>query len=229
MIANLLKKTVFQQEAEKVVQLLSKEIYSGVKLPQERLVENELVEKYHVGRMVIRQVLQQLESYGLVKIEPYKGATIAAVTISQIRDNYQIVAMLEGFSIKLVAGKFTKSDFNRMEEALEKQNQIKEGDNKKWQLLNKEFHRIIGRKGINKKLKKMIRHHIQFTNYWFVAHAIPYYHQRYIEHQQIYQALKTGNAETAQRAMHNHVFAVCDDLIEHMQNNMPIGIKGRSG
>ncbi|MBW2008177.1 MAG: GntR family transcriptional regulator, partial [Deltaproteobacteria bacterium] len=47
------KKTAFQAEVEKVLRALRKEIYSGLRLPRERLVESDLALSFSVSRMVI--------------------------------------------------------------------------------------------------------------------------------------------------------------------------------
>lgn len=57
--------------------------------------------------MVVRQVLNQLAADGLVVIEPYKGASVAVVTIDQIYETFSAVAMLEGYSAKLAAENIT--------------------------------------------------------------------------------------------------------------------------
>ncbi len=219
------KMTVFQTEVEKVVNLLSKEIYAGEKLPNERLVEIELVEKYKVGRMVIREVLKRLESYGMVGIEPYKGATISAVTINQIREDFLIVAMLEGFSGRLAVGKITPKDIKRMEVSLEEQRGIQEGDNKAWQRVNRKFHKIINQRNGHGKLTSLIAEHIKFTNYWFVAHAMPFHAERFREHEQILKAIKKGDPDEVQQVMQHHVLSVTDTIIADIQQNTPLGMR----
>ncbi|MBW2283953.1 MAG: GntR family transcriptional regulator [Deltaproteobacteria bacterium] len=69
---------------------LRQEIYSGLRLPRERLVEVSLAETFSVSRMVIRQVLNMLKAEGLVGIEPYKGASVASISIDRIFQNYQV-------------------------------------------------------------------------------------------------------------------------------------------
>ncbi len=219
------KMTVFQSEVEKVVNLLSKEIYAGERFPNERLVEIELVERFSVGRMVIREVLKRLEIYGMVSIEPYKGATISAVTINQIRENYELVAMLEGFSARLAVSRITAKDIKRMEELLEEQRGIQEGDNKAWQRVNRKFHKIINRRNGHSKLNRLISEHIKFTNYWYVAHAIPFHNERFKEHEQILIAIKKGDPDEAQRTMQHHVMTVTETIIADIQQNMPLGMR----
>ncbi len=219
------KKTVFQSEVGKVVNLLSKEIYAGERLPNERLVEIELVKRFKVGRMVIREVLKRLEAYGMVGIEPYKGATISVVTINQIRENYELVAILEGFSARLAVNRMTPKDIQRMEESLEVQRGIQEGDSKAWQRVNRKFHKIINHRNGHEKLTRLISDQMKFTNYWYVAHAMPFHYERFKEHEQILRAIKKGDPDEAQRAMQHHILTVTDTIITDIQQNMPVGMR----
>ncbi len=218
------KMTLFQQEVERVHQILSNEIYSGQRLPHERLVENNLAEKYKVGRMVIRQVLSNLKTIGLVEIEPYKGATIAAVTIDRIRETYEIVAVLEGYSTKLTAERITDTQLQELSDVLVEQQQITNCKPTEWQSVNKKFHRIINRSCGNDKLIQLIRQHVQFTNFWFLVVAVSEFEQQFNEHQAIVKALKKRDPIEARKSMEHHIISICDFVVEHMQKNMPVGM-----
>jgi DNA-binding GntR family transcriptional regulator len=109
----------FPLEVARVSKLLRKEIYAGHRQPNEHLTENSLAEAYSVSRMVIRQVLHQLAAEGLVVLEPYKGASVAIVTIDQIYETFRVVAMLEGYSAKLAVKNITEDDIKKLSTLLE--------------------------------------------------------------------------------------------------------------
>jgi len=146
---------VFQAEVEKMTNLLSKEIYSGNRLPHEHLIEAKLAEKYDVSRMVIRQVLARLESFGLVVIEPYKGATVAPITIERIRSEYEIVGMMEGYATKLATANMNDRDIEKLEKIQAEHRLVTDDDTVKWQARNKNFHRSINLKCGNRKLMEL--------------------------------------------------------------------------
>ncbi|MCP4749757.1 MAG: GntR family transcriptional regulator [Proteobacteria bacterium] len=224
MVSKSRKMTTFQAEVEKVAKILSKEIYAGHRLPHQHLIENKLAETYSVSRMIIRQVLSRLESIGLVEIEPYKGATVAAITIDRIRETYQIVAMLEGFAAKLAAAHITSEDIRSLEEILIRQKRLEEGKTEAWQLLNKEFHKIVNRRCGNDRLIQLIGQHVQFTNYWFLVLAVPGFDRNIEDHEKILGALKDGDGGNAREHMERHITTVCDYLIEHIGTNVPAGM-----
>ncbi len=55
--------------------------------------------------------------------------------------------------------------------------------------------------------------------------AIPEFRQRYKEHEIIVETFKTGDSEYAQRSMETHLLSVREDLIKHMKNNVPAGMR----
>jgi DNA-binding GntR family transcriptional regulator len=214
------KTTIFQAEVEKMTAILSKEIYSGNRLPHEHLIEVKLSENYKVSRMVIRQVLTRLESFGLVVIEPYKGANVAPITIERIRSEYEIVGMLEGFATKLATINMSNKDIEKLEKIYSEHKQAKDDDKNKWQLRNRVFHRTINQKCGNRKLMDLIAQHIKFTNYWFLSfQGFP---ENIEPHKKVLQAIKKRDAETARRAMESHLLDTCDTAIKNIQTNIPI-------
>ncbi len=217
------KKTTLQVEVDKVTKLIGDEIYTGHRFPHERLVEKNLMDNYSASRVAIRQALHRLESIGLVNIEPHKGAIVAPITTSRIREEYQIVAGLEGYSTKLAIENISKADIRKLVANLEEQLQVSESNNQKWQALNKKFHKTINRNCGNPKLIRLIGQHIQFTNYWFLAIAVPGFHQQIEYHQKILSAITEKDGELARKYMEEHIMAICDSMIDHIQQNIPLG------
>ena len=89
--------------SEEIAETLRDEIVAGIYKPRERLIEEELSEKFFVSRTPIREALKQLESAGLVKIEPYRGAFVAEVDLEEIRNIYELRCILESFVAGLAA------------------------------------------------------------------------------------------------------------------------------
>jgi DNA-binding GntR family transcriptional regulator len=214
----------FPAEVARVSKLLRKEIYAGHIMPNEHLTEDRLIETYSVSRMVVRQVLGQLATDGLVIIEPYKGASVAAVTIDQIFETFNVVAMLEGFSAKRAAENITADDIKRLRTLLGKQKKIKEGNTQDWQSLNYEFHRIINQKSGNKQIIQLLRQKTQFTNYWFLS--VPRIDLKIAikAHEKIVAALKERNGEKARKYMEEHIMVRVKHLVDGIEKRIPIGM-----
>lgn len=109
--------------SEEIAEALRDDILSGVYHPRERLVEEELSEKFFVSRTPIREALRQLEAAGLVKIEPYKGTFVADADLEKIKDIYELRSVLDGFLVESVVPCVTTETLKRMEDLIEQQQQ----------------------------------------------------------------------------------------------------------
>jgi DNA-binding GntR family transcriptional regulator len=214
----------FQAEVARISKLLRKEIYAGHRLPHEHLTESKLAKDYCANRMIIRQVLNELAAGGLVSIEPYKGASVAAVTIDQIYETFNVVAMLEGFSAHLAVKNITDQDINKLRGNLEKQKKIKPGDSKHWQSLNYKFHRLINQKSGNRQIIHLLRQNTQFTNYWFLSVPSVDFKIAIKAHENIVQALMERDGEKARKYMEEHINARVTRLVNHVKERIPLGM-----
>jgi DNA-binding GntR family transcriptional regulator len=221
------KKTLFQEEVDKVLKTLRNEIYSGLRLPRERLVENSLSEAFSVSRMSVRQVLSQLDREGLVTIEPYKGATVAPISIHRICESYQILSMLEGFAAMLATERLTEKGIDRLRDIVAKQRQLDVKNVKEWQNLNRAFHRTLNVKCGNERLIQLIRQHVQFTTYWFLVLSVPGRIPKNIEeHEAVIEAISERDGLKARQMIERHIMGAGEYLMEHLQQSMPAGMLG---
>ncbi|MBU2645821.1 GntR family transcriptional regulator [bacterium] len=214
----------FQTEVARITSILRKEIYSGKRQPTAHLTESSLAATFSVSRMTIRQVLSHLAMEGLINIEPFKGATVKAVTIDRIVSTYDVVAALEGFAVKLAAAHIQEKDIRKLRKILEKQKQVKEGDTKSWQSLNHDFHKVINLNSRNEEIIKLIDRYTRFTSYWFLTLADTDFDSGIRAHEKVIEALSEQNGEKARIAMEQHILNVVDRLVRHIQKNVPIGM-----
>lgn len=228
MVEKGVKRTGFQEEVGKVVRSLRHEIYSGLRLPRERLVENALAEAFSVSRMVVRQALSQLQTEGLVEIAPYKGAMVASISRDRIYENYQVLSMMEGFAALLATEHLSDRDLEKLRGLVDKQRHIKQDNVRQWQKLNQEFHRAINLRCGNRRLIELIRQHVQFTTYWFLVLSVPGRIPRNIEeHVAIIEAFSRRNGELARNLMERHILGAAEYLVQHLQKAQPVGILGK--
>jgi DNA-binding GntR family transcriptional regulator len=88
--------------AAEIVQSLEEEIALGELRPRERLVEEELVERFGAKRHVVRQALVDLETMGIVQRLPNKGATVRDFTPKEVEDIYMVRELVERRAAELV-------------------------------------------------------------------------------------------------------------------------------
>lgn len=80
---------------DQVANELRFDIVFGRLRPRERLVENDLAERFGVGRYLIRGALDELERQGFVVKRPNKGAMVREYTDEEIRQLYEMRSLLQ--------------------------------------------------------------------------------------------------------------------------------------
>ncbi len=65
--------------------------------PGERLIENKLCEIFKLGRTPLREALSQLQIEGYLDFVPNKGLTVSRMSIQNVKEIYDVIAVLEGY------------------------------------------------------------------------------------------------------------------------------------
>lgn len=91
----------------RVATMLRDEILSGAAAPGQRLVVKELVERWGVSHIPIREALRELEAESLVESRPGQGVVVATVDIEELRDLYRLRRLLEVDAIERGFASFT--------------------------------------------------------------------------------------------------------------------------
>ncbi len=92
--------------------------------PGERLVERKLCELLGVSRSVVREVLRNLESEGLVVIVPGQGPAVSKPEPSEIEEIYELRLILESMAARHCAERISPKEIKTLGETLKK---IKDG------------------------------------------------------------------------------------------------------
>jgi DNA-binding GntR family transcriptional regulator len=118
----------------RVRDLLEEAILEGELKPGERLRAEALAQRFGTSRTPIREALLQLEAHGLVEVEPNRGAVVKTFDRDDLRDLYDVRALIEPHAAALAATRITAGDVDRLEALCDHEDQL---------IANEEFHRII--------------------------------------------------------------------------------------
>ena len=91
-------------------------ILAGTFAKGDELKEKNIGDELGVSRTPVREALRQLELEGLVSIIPNKGAFVEGVSTDDIRDIYEIRALLEGLCARWAATRISDELMAAMEE-----------------------------------------------------------------------------------------------------------------
>ena len=100
-----------------VLDVLRQRIVEGEYLPGSKLVENDLAQEFGISRQMARELLQDLESRGLVQKEPNKGATIRRIDLKTLFEIMELREVLEGLAARLATENTSAADWQDLVDA----------------------------------------------------------------------------------------------------------------
>ncbi len=89
--------------AEQIATRLSERIVTGLYAPGQRIMEQALADEFQVSRGPVREALRLLEKDGLVTILARRGALVTKLSIDEVREIFDIRAMLNGLRDRCIA------------------------------------------------------------------------------------------------------------------------------
>lgn len=114
---------------EQVIGALRAAILDFRLTPGQRLVERELIEQLGVSRTTVREALRELTSEGLVTVVPQRGAIVAAPSLDEAEDLYEIRAVLESLLVERFVERATDEQIQRMVDAVDDFARLTAGSN----------------------------------------------------------------------------------------------------
>lgn len=91
-------------------------ILSGEMAPGSRIDQNELAQRFGISLVPIREALARLQSSGLVRILPHRGAFVESLSTEELIDIYAVREVLEEEAARLAAENLTDADIVALEE-----------------------------------------------------------------------------------------------------------------
>lgn len=88
---------------EQIAARLSQRIVSGEYAPGQRIMEQALAGEFAVSRGPVREALRILERDGLLTILPRRGALVTDLSTDEVKEIFDIRAMLNGLRDRLIA------------------------------------------------------------------------------------------------------------------------------
>ena len=134
---------------QRVRDIIRNDIITGQFEPGARLKITDLVNRYGLSAMPIREALQQLQGEGLVVLLANKGASVRRIDEQFLWKMYEIRKALEIYFITLMAERSGPTDIERLRAIVAQQEQaIAVADEEGLQNFDRDFHAyIIGASG----------------------------------------------------------------------------------
>jgi DNA-binding GntR family transcriptional regulator len=114
--------------AEIIATSLEEDIVLGRRHPRERLVEQELCDRFHTHRGDVRLALFELEKKGIVQRIPNRGAMVRDLTPREVTEIYAVREQLEVMAARILPFPVATSELSRLEQIQAKHNAAIDSD-----------------------------------------------------------------------------------------------------
>lgn len=198
-----------QNVAEQVADELRSAIHSGELAPGDRLIERKLAARLGVSHIPVREALTRLADERLVVRAPRRGARVAELTAADLEEISSLRIVLEQFMAIRVQERWNDESAARLSDIIAAMSHAKTGDIDEVLRLDRQFHETLADLADHRfltetltQLRGRIAGFLQAANS-ALAPAEQKQHVR--SHQQILDAIASGDPELAKEVIATHV------------------------
>lgn len=199
--------------------IIAEQIISGSLKPGARITEKEIASILGVSRTPVREAMKLLSKDGLIEVIPHKGAIVRKLSLIDIKEIYEIRAVLEGLGAKLASKHIPKQELNKIiESAKTCKDELDKGRVEFFVEFDTKLHSLILTYCGNKHLQRTINS-LNNLIYYFrveIAKKIERSIEAFHEHNRILQALKNQDGDLAEEAMKDHILRTTERTLKDM-------------
>lgn len=195
--------------SDEICKKLADDIIAGVILPGQKLEEKAIAEQFNVSRTPVRDAFRQLEGTGLIETRAHRGATVIDLNTEQLADIFEALGEIEALCAKLSAQRMSSMERKRLENLHEQSKAPTDSkDEQQYSDLNEQIHKAIHDGSQNATLQALS------ADLWqrLAPFRRAFFFQRddrmarsHDEHDEVIEAILSGDTEKAFSAMRSHV------------------------
>ena len=130
--------------AKVIARQLEEDIVLGRRHPRERLVEQDLCERFDTHRGDVRMAFFELEKKGIIKRIPKRGAVVRDLTPKEVMEIYAVREELEVMAVRILPFPVAAHNLDRLDELQSKHSAaIDRGDMLGMFYENLRFHQVL--------------------------------------------------------------------------------------
>lgn len=188
---------------------LKRSIQEAAFEPGAFLSERQLAARLGMSKTPVKAALERLEAEGFVSVSPQQGIVIRELSVHEIADQYEIRLALEGYVLRALAGRIDDAGAGRVRENLAAHvAAANAGDTSLCVRLDAEFHMLfcefLGNREIVRTMSQL-RDKIHRVTLRVFQQDAGRLLSSVSEHAAIANAVLAGEAETAARALEDHL------------------------
>jgi DNA-binding GntR family transcriptional regulator len=189
---------------------LKRLILTGALAPGEELREGALTESSGFGRTPVREGLRRLVQEGFVEVRPRQGYRVAVVTLTSVRDLFEMRLLLEPAAAELAATRASQEDLAALHDLAHESYVPGDPDSyERFLERNREFHVRVATAAGNERLASTLRVLLEeMQRLFFISlsgdgTAVELVH----EHHELHDALLARDAARARQVVIDQVEA----------------------
>ncbi len=187
---------------------IKERILNNVYPPGFQSLEMDLARELGMSRTPVREALILLANEGLIEVIPRRGMRVVPLSQADMTEIYQVLTALETMAVELTARRLpSEEELAPMREALEDMDRALEADAlEDWAEADERYHRSILELCNNERLATMAGTVMDQGRRarMITLRLRPKPWQSNIEHRAVYDAIRSGDSETARDVHHRH-------------------------
>jgi DNA-binding GntR family transcriptional regulator len=199
--------------ADEVADLLRNRILSGRLAAGEPIRQEHVAKELGVSRIPLREALSQLAAEGFVTSVPHKGAVVAALSLAEIEELFELRLTLEDGLIAQAMPNLRESDFAALDMLID-ESRAPDGL-KRWGELNWRFHEVMylpAARPLTLKLLKRVHDNIDRYLRLEAAVSAEGRARGYREHQELVDLCRRRDIPAARSLLAGHIAATTGNL-----------------
>ena len=197
-----------------IVESLTRAIVEHRLQPGTKLAEQKLADHFGVSRTLVRQALFQLTQNRLIRMEPARGAFVAAPTVEEARQVFAVRRMLEGEMTRAFVREVTPAKVRALREHIAQEKAAVEDNDaaNRIELLG-DFHvrmaELMGNEVLAQMLRDLVSRSSLITLMYQRAGAARHSQE---EHVELVKAIAAKDEARSVQLMHEHLLHVEESL-----------------
>jgi DNA-binding GntR family transcriptional regulator len=194
--------------SEPLYRRVRKDIVECALTPGKSFSEAELGRLYNAGRTPVREACRRLEHEGLVRIIPFRGYSIAPLSVAEFHDLQEMQLIFEPATAALAAERANQQELDEMRRLATYEYNV-EDKNSYHEFLqtNYQLHSLIVQSSKNKQLSEVVSNiHVRLMRFFYLGLSFESHGPTLVaEHIRLVEAIRSRDVEQARQMATDHI------------------------
>ncbi len=186
--------------------------------PGECINEASVSKLLGLGRTPVHQAIDRLMLEEMVEVIPRKGVIVKPVILQDVLQMIDVRMINETQCARLAAERADNSHIEDISQVIGRaQRAISERDIHVLMSLDREFHLLLASASKNFELAEVLRKlNERSLRFWFISFTTDHHRTFQQQHEALYEAIRSHDADEAERAMRVHIEAFRKSVMRHL-------------